>query len=243
LSVNTVRTPAEYEERLQRYLFERSEEGRAVRVGEKETSEQAAIVERYADLFSRNQLEALRDCEREAADADERERLYRLRKTCEAGLATAELAEEDDELENRILAARLTWKGEEMPLRTAQAKLGVLESYAQRQELGELQGDASAAFNQARLDLLAKWEALEADLSGISSAIERNEEEKQISLPELERALGLQPSSTLVLNNLGIYYAKKQDYGRALDFWNRSLSIDAHQPQIREAAVAARSRL
>ena len=46
-----MRTPVEYEERLARYFFERSEEGRAVRVGEKETSEQAAIVERYRELF------------------------------------------------------------------------------------------------------------------------------------------------------------------------------------------------
>ena len=59
----------------------------------------------------------------------------------------------------------------------------------------------------------------------------------------LVRALGLQPSSTLALNNLGLFYAKQNDYGRALDFWNRSLSIEPHQPQIREAAIAARSRL
>lgn len=62
-------------------------------------------------------------------------------------------------------------------------------------------------------------------------------------LPELERALGLQPSSTQVLNNLGTFYAKKEDYGRALDFWNRSLTIDPRQPQIREAMNAARTRL
>ena len=62
-------------------------------------------------------------------------------------------------------------------------------------------------------------------------------------VPELERALGLRPSSTEVLNNLGIFYAKKQDLGRALDYWNRSLSIEPHQPQIRQAADAARSRL
>lgn len=62
-------------------------------------------------------------------------------------------------------------------------------------------------------------------------------------VPELERALGLQPSSTLVLNNLGLFYAKKNDYARALDYWNRSLSIDAHQAPIRAAADAARSRL
>lgn len=62
-------------------------------------------------------------------------------------------------------------------------------------------------------------------------------------LAELERALGLQPSSTLTLNNIGIFYAKKNDYARALDFWNRSLAIDPHQPEIRAAAEAAKSRL
>ena len=55
-------------------------------------------------------------------------------------------------------------------------------------------------------------------------------------VPELERALGLQPSSTEVLNNLGIFYSKKHDYGRALDYWNRSLSIEPRQPQIHAAA-------
>jgi hypothetical protein len=39
MSATAVRSPAEFEEQLQRYLFERSEEGRAVRVGEKEISE------------------------------------------------------------------------------------------------------------------------------------------------------------------------------------------------------------
>lgn len=62
-------------------------------------------------------------------------------------------------------------------------------------------------------------------------------------IPELERALGLQPSSTAVLNNLGIFYAKHNDYARALDYWNRSLSIQPQQPNIRQAADAARSRL
>src|SRR5438034_3597247 len=109
MSTTAVRTPAEYESRLQQYYYERSEEGRAVRVGEKEVSEQAAIVARYADLFSRDQVEALRSAEN-AADGDERERLYRLRKTCEGGIISAELAEQEDALENLILAARVTFK-------------------------------------------------------------------------------------------------------------------------------------
>src|ERR1044072_6653682 len=121
MSVVPVLRPADYESRLQRYLFERAEEGRAVRVGEKEVSERAEIVARYAELFPRDQLEALWDAESEVGPGDERERLYRLSKTCEAGLISAELAEREDALENAILAARVEFKGDEMPLRTAQA--------------------------------------------------------------------------------------------------------------------------
>jgi len=188
MSATTVRSPTEYESQLRRYLFERSEEGRAVRVGEKEISEQAAIVARYADLFSRDQLDVLRDAE-EGAEGDERERLYRLRKTCEAGLLFAELAERDDAVENAILAARVTYRGEELPLRAAQARLAILHDYGEREELGALQADRSAEFNPDRLDLLRAAEELEAELSREPDPIARNEEEKGVSLRELERAL------------------------------------------------------
>jgi hypothetical protein len=188
VSVTAVRTPAEYEAELQRYLFERSEEGRAVRVGEKEVSEQAAIVARYAGLFSREQVDALREQE-DAASGDERERLYRLRKTCEAGIIAADLAERDDALENAILAARVPWQGEELPLRSAQAKLAVLADYGEREELGELQALTSAEFNDERLELIRAGEELEAEITGEHDPVARTEEEKQISLRDLERAL------------------------------------------------------
>jgi hypothetical protein len=188
VSVAAVRPPDEYESRLRTYLFERSEEARAVRVGEKEVSEQAEIVERYRDLFSRPQLAALREAEDSAGD-DDRERLFRLRKTCEAGLVTAELAEQEDALENAILAARVTFRGEELPLRTAQARLAVLPEYRDREELGELQGDESARFNEDRHALLRESERLEAEVSGEPDPVARSEDEKGISLRELEGAL------------------------------------------------------
>jgi hypothetical protein len=189
MSTAAVRTPIEFESQLQRYLFERSEEGRAVRVGEKDVSEQAAIVARYADLFTREQLEALREAESAPADEEERERLYRLRKTCESGLVVAELAERDDVLETALLAARVTFRGEEIPLRTAQAKLALLPKYADREELGDIHADASAEFNDERLGLLRAGEELESELSAEPDPVARNEEEKGISLAELERAL------------------------------------------------------
>jgi hypothetical protein len=189
MSVTAVRTPAEYESQLRRYLYDRSEEGRAVRVGEKEVSERAEIVARYRDLFSREQLEALRAAEQEAAADDDRERLYRLRKTCEAGVVSAELAEREDALENAILAARVEFKGEELPIRSAQAKLAVLTEYGDREELGEATGDRSAEFNAERLEVLRAAEELEAEISGEADPVARNEEEKGISLRELEAVL------------------------------------------------------
>jgi hypothetical protein len=193
MSETEIRDPDAFEARLANFLYESFEEARAVRVGEKETSEQAAIIERYADLFTRPQLEALSEAEsREAtsgASADDLERLYRLRKTCEGGIVGAELAEREDALENDLLAARVAWKDEEMPLRTAQARLALLDDYGERDELGERQAKVSAGFNGERLQLVAAAESLEVELSAQPDPIRRSEEEKGISLHELASAL------------------------------------------------------
>jgi hypothetical protein len=170
-----------FEERLARYLYERSEEARAVRVGEKETSEQAAIVARYTDLFTREQLEALSD----SGD----ERAYRLREACLGGIVVGELAEEADRLENAILAARVEFRGEELPLRSAQAQLALLDDYAGREELGTLVADASAAFNDERLALLRAEEALDAELSEDPDPVTRSAARKRIDLHGLSSAL------------------------------------------------------
>jgi hypothetical protein len=170
-----------FEERLARFLFERSEEARAVRVGEKETSEQAAIVARYADLFTREQLAALDD----SGD----ERVYRLRDACLGGIIVGELAERADQLENAILAERVEFRGEPLPLRSAQAMLAVLDEYRAREELGTLAADASAAFNDERLGLLRAGERLDAELSGAPDPVARRAERKRIDINVLAAAL------------------------------------------------------
>jgi hypothetical protein len=184
-----VATPDRFEKRLRDFLLERSEEARAVRVGEKETSEQAAIVARYADLFTREQHDALARAEASAAGEDERERLYRLREACSDGIVVGELAEESDRLENAVLAARVDFRGEELPLRAAQANLALLDDYAARQELGELAGDASARFNDDRYGLLCRGEELDAELSGDPDPVRRSAERKKIDLHALADVL------------------------------------------------------
>ena len=189
MSTTGVYTPLDFEDRLRSYLFERSEEGRAVRVGEKEVSEQAEIVARYADLFSRPQLEALLAAEA-AESGEEREQLYRLRKVCEGGIVSAELVEREDALENKQLAARVSFRGEELPLRAAQARLAVTDDYREREELGVLQAEANDVFNEETLELIREAEKLSAELSQEPDPVARNEEEKGIPLRPLADALG-----------------------------------------------------
>jgi len=187
--MGVVRTPDGFEAELARYLYERSEEGRAVRVGEKETSEQAAIVARYDDLFTREQHDALREAEA-GARGEERERLYRLREAAAGGVVVRELAEESDKLENAILAERVEFRGESLPLRSAQAKLAILDDYAARDELGDLAADASARFNCQRYGLMQKGEALDAELSGDPDPVARSAARKNIDLHALSDSLG-----------------------------------------------------
>jgi len=177
-----------FEARLARFLFERSEEARAVRVGEKEVSEQAAIVAGYADLFTREQHEELREAE-DGAEVSERERRYRLREACAGGIVVGELAEESDRLENAILGERVEFRGESLPLRSAQAQLALVDDYPAREELGGLAGDASAHFNDDRYALIRAGEELDAELSRETDPVERSAERKAIDLRALAAAL------------------------------------------------------
>jgi hypothetical protein len=182
---HATRTPDGFESTLRDYLRERAEETRAVRVGLKGTSEQAAIIARYTDLFTSEQLEALRTAERAEVDDDARERLYRLRATCESGIVATRLAPLHDALQNAELSARVELGDEEIPLRAASARLSVLSSYAEREVLGKRVWDASAALDPIRRELQAAREELRAELSAEPDPIRRNESEKGISLRRL----------------------------------------------------------
>ncbi len=173
--------PASYEQRFDAYLQERSEEVRAVRVGEKETSDQASIVARYADLFTREQLEALAGAE-STATGDPREVVARLRLTCLEGIVDRELAEREDALENALLAARVRWNGDELPLRSAQARLALEPGYADRDALGAAVLEVSSSFNDERRELLGARNALESDVTGIADPVARSETEKGVPL-------------------------------------------------------------
>jgi hypothetical protein len=212
------RSAVEFEERLASFLYERSEEARAVRVGEKETSEQAAIVARYEDLFTREQQDALRS-EEDGAEGEERERLFRLREACSGGVIVRELAQRSDRLENAILAERIGFRGEDLPIRSAQAMLAVLDDYGARDELGNLAADASARFNDDRYELIAAGEALDAELSGDPDPVRRSAARKGIDLHALSAILGRA--------------AREQDesFGPLRERWSERILGPAREPE------------
>ena len=185
VATGAIPTPDDYEGSLRTYAFERAEEGRAVRVGEKERSEAAAVVAKYAHLFTREQLDVLRAAEDAAPEDAERERFYRLRKSCERGLLARDLVHMQDEVQNELLAIRIDFRGESMPLRNADAKLSVLDEYAEREELGEIHADATATMNEKRLEVGRAAEVVRTELTGIEDPVLRSEDEKGISLRQL----------------------------------------------------------
>lgn len=185
-----VRDGDAYEARLRELDYEQSEEARALQVGEKEVSKMAAILARYAGLFSREQLEALRAEEDAAQTMDASERLYRLRKTCEAGIVSASFAEKLDEHANLELAARVEWNGESIPLRHAQALVATLDDYAEREDLGRRAEVVSASLNGRRLELMRAQEAVVAELTREDDPVARGDAEKGIDLRALGRTVG-----------------------------------------------------
>jgi hypothetical protein len=142
-------------------------------------------VARYEDLFTEPQLEALREAEEAETRPDARERLYRLRRSCESGVIVARLAAVQDALQNAELAARVEHRGESLPLRSATSKVATLSDYEEREELGGAAMAVSAGLNEQRLELMRAAEELRAKLSGEPDPIARAESEKQISLHQL----------------------------------------------------------
>ena len=177
-------------------MRERAEELRSLRVGIKDVSEQAAIVSRYADLFTEDQLDALREAEDGERETNEKERLHRLRRTCETGLVIAALAPSSDALQTAELASRVEFEGESIPLRSAIARSGALPGYAEREELGKRAMDASAELNGLRLDNTRAREVLRASTSGEPDPVVRSEVEKGISLRDLANAVARATSQT-----------------------------------------------
>jgi hypothetical protein len=192
----TVREATGFEARLRDFEYVLTEEGRALWAGDKEVSEFGAIMERYADLFSREQLQSLRTAEDGAAEPEARERLYRLRKACEGGVISAQLASRGDALANQELAAEVEFRRQIMPLRDAQARVALVDAYDEREELARATSAVNVSFNDQRLELMRAAEELTSVLTGQRDPLARTEAEKGISLGDLASAVSAAADAT-----------------------------------------------
>ena len=184
--------------RLARTTVERSEEGRAVRVGEKEISEQAEIVRRYADLFSREQLEALRE-------AEEARRGRRARAALPAaqdlrGRASSTPSSSSARTSSRTGCSRrgVTFRGRgDAAADGAGAARGAPGLRATARSSARSRPRRARRFN-ARPARAARGRrgARGRALGRSPTPVERNEEEKGISLRELSRALEARRATT-----------------------------------------------
>src|SRR6516162_968325 len=93
--------------------YELQNEGRRVRAGLKEEQETAAIIERYAWLYSDEALAAV--------DASIGEEQERVRETVLQGIVERRTAAQDDRLTSFYASARARVDGEEVPFYTAVA--------------------------------------------------------------------------------------------------------------------------
>ena len=161
-----------------------------MRVGEKEISEQAEIVDRYRDLFTPEQLDALREAEE-----------ARRRRRARAALPAAQDVRGGH---RRGRARRARGRAREPPARRARRL-----SRARRCRCGTPRRSSPCCpatptarssarsrprrarrFNDDRLELLrATARSSRPSSPAIADPVERNEEEKGISLRELARAL------------------------------------------------------
>ena len=133
-----------------------------MRVGEKETSEQAAIVARYADLFTRDAARGARAGRGARRDDRERERLYQAPATCEERHRRRGARRAKTHSRTPFLAARVVGTARAAaPIRPGAARDGT--RVRRRDALGEASSRCPPAFNDERRTLLAAREALEAD--------------------------------------------------------------------------------
>ena len=167
-----------------------------MRVGEKEVSEQAEIVRRYADLFSREQLDALR----EAEDG-------RLRRRARAALPAAEDVRGRPGLGR---ARRARGRAREPRPRRARHVQGRGAAAAERagpargarprtptaRSSGRSRPTRSPRFNDDRSSCSAPARSSRPSSRAIADPVERNEEEKAISLRELSRARSRRRATT-----------------------------------------------
>jgi hypothetical protein len=160
--------------------YELQNEGRRVRAGLKEEQETAAIIERYAWLYSDEALAAV--------DPSVGEEQERVRATVLQGIVERRTAAQDDRLTSFYASARARVDGEEVPFYTAVAQMAREPDPARREALGEGTYAVMEEADQLALERNATVAAVLREL-GYESYVRFWSELKQLDYPRLRTEL------------------------------------------------------
>lgn len=142
-------------QRLADFAAEYSTESRLSWVGEKDAPDRAAIVRRYSDLFSRNQVEAAKRLY-ESSEGELRERARRLYFSLLGMNISEQTVELGDQLDTRLLSSKVEVDGEKLPYYQAQAEYMHEADFDRRERLFAATEKIVAETNPLRREMLER---------------------------------------------------------------------------------------
>lgn len=141
---------------LRSSYLELENEGRLVNAGLKEEQQTAAIVERYAWLYSDAALTVAIKAERDSPEGTPREAARRVRSAIMQGIITRRTAALDDRLATHYGTSKLGLPGEEeVAFFTAQSMLAREPDPGRRERLGEAIGGVMAEVDDVALEVMS----------------------------------------------------------------------------------------
>lgn len=149
----SITTPQELAGWIERYIYEASDEARRVWLGLKETSESAAIQQRYEALFTPEVIATARSFERRA-EGRNLEEAERLRMVIEEGLLANETAPLEDTLATDLLQRTVSVAGKTVSYFGLQPAWSRENDYAVRDQLYDAFLGINAETNELRKECI-----------------------------------------------------------------------------------------
>ncbi len=168
---DTVLSPTEFADAMERHVIEGSDDWRKVIVGVQEDSRFADIYAQYAHLYTPAQLQALGTARAGAADEADRDKLNRLWFEAADAVAAADVVQAAQDLTNERLAWRTTFEGEELSINALGAMLAAEEDFDRREALYARICEADKAFAERDVDLAARSQDLRAKIFGLDGEV------------------------------------------------------------------------
>lgn len=167
----TTLSSSEFASAVEQHYAEAADDMRKVIVGLQQESHEAEVYERYAHLYTSEQLDSLA-AERDAAtDPRHREELRRLWFDAADAVAAADVVRASQELMNDRLSWRTSFCGQELSINAIGAASAAEPDYDRREQLYELACQANETFASRDLELAVRSSQLRSEVFGLDGEV------------------------------------------------------------------------